>query len=129
MARKTGQIIRRGPEAWIVRIYAGRDPETGKRQYVGKCIHGGLRAAQAHLNKMLAERDLGRNIRSSRQTLGQYLDHWLDICARPRLRAKSFRDYTSLLARYIRPRLGTRPLGELSAAEMPRLLRRYSQRR
>jgi integrase len=114
MARKTGQIIRRGESIWLVRIYAGRDPETGKRTYIGKAIHGGL-------NKMLAERDLGRNIRSSRQTLGQFLDHWLDICARPRLRAKSFRDYSSLLARYIRPRLGARPLGELSAAEIQTL--------
>jgi hypothetical protein len=41
---------------------------------------------------MLAERDLGRNIRSSRQTLGQYLDHWLDTSAQPRLRAKGFPD-------------------------------------
>jgi hypothetical protein len=63
---------------------------------------------------MLAERDLGRNIRSSRQTLSMYLDHWLSICARPRLRVKSFRDYSTLLARYVRPRLGSRPLGELS---------------
>jgi hypothetical protein len=53
--------------------------------------------------------------------LGQYLDHWLDICARPRLRVKSFRDYLSLLARYIRPRLGSRPLGELSGAEIQTL--------
>jgi hypothetical protein len=36
MARKTGQIIRCGPETWLVRIYAGRDPETGKRRYIGK---------------------------------------------------------------------------------------------
>ena len=70
---------------------------------------------------MHAERDLRRDIRSSRQTLDQYLDRWLDICARPRLRAKSFRDYTSLLARYIRPRLGSRPLGEISAAEIQTL--------
>jgi integrase len=105
----------------MVRIYVGRDPETGKRKYIGKAIHGGLRAAQAHLNLMLGQRDLGRNIRSSRQTLSQYLDHWLDICARPRLRVKSFRDYSSLLARYIRPRLGSRPLGELSAAEIQTL--------
>jgi integrase len=121
MARKTGQIIRRGESTWLVRIYTGRDPATGKRTYVGKALHGGLRAAQAHLNKMLAERDLGRNIRSSRQTLGQYLDHWLDICARPRLRAKSFRDYSILLARYIRPRLGSRPLGDISSAEIQTL--------
>lgn len=121
MARKTGQIIRRGASTWLVRIYAGRNPETGKRQYIGKSIQGGLRAAQAHLNRMLAERDLGRNIRSSRQTLGQYLDHWLEISAQPRLRAKSFRDYTGLLARYVRPRLGARPLGELTPAEIQTL--------
>jgi hypothetical protein len=54
----------------MVRIYVGRDPETGKRKYIGKAIHGGLRAAQAHLNLMLGQRNLGRNIRSSRQTFG-----------------------------------------------------------
>jgi hypothetical protein len=121
MVRKIGQIIRRGSSTWLVRIYVGRDPETRRRKYVGKFIHGGLRSAQAHLNRMLAERDLGRNIRSSRQTVGQYLDHWLDICARPRLRAKSFRDYSSLLARYVRPNLGSRSFGELSSAEIQTL--------
>jgi len=85
MVRKIGQIIRRGPKTWLVRIYVGRDRETRRRKYVGKFVHGGLRSAQAHLNCMLSERDLGRNICSSRQTVGQYLDHWLDICARPRL--------------------------------------------
>ena len=121
MARKTGQIVRRGPTTWLVRIYVGRDSETRRRRYVGKFIHGGLRSAQAHLNRMLAERDLGRNIRSSRQTLSMYLDHWLNICARPRLRIKSFRDYSTLLARYVRPRLGSRLLGELSSGEIQAL--------
>jgi hypothetical protein len=101
MARKTGQIIRRGLQLWMVRIYVGRDPETRKRNYIGKSITGGLRAAQAHLTHMLAERDLGRNIRSSKQTLAEYLDHWLDICARPRLRAKSFHDYTAPQTRLV----------------------------
>jgi hypothetical protein len=100
MTRKTGQIIRRGPQMWIVRIYIGRDLETGRRKYIGKSAQGRLRVAQTHLNRMLAERDLGRNIRSSRQTLGQYLDHWLEICACLRLWAKSFRDYSTLLARH-----------------------------
>jgi integrase len=117
MARKIGQIIRRGPSTWLVRIYVGRNPVTRKRRYIGKFIHGGLRSAQAHLNRMLAERDLGRNICSSRQTLSMYLDHWLNICARPRLRVKSFRDYSTLLARYVRPRLGSRLLGELSPGD------------
>jgi len=97
MARKTGQIVRRVPTTWLVRIYVGRDSETRRRRYVGKFIHGGLRSAQAHLDRMLAERNLGRNIRSSWQTLDMYLDHWLNICACPRLQVKSFRDYSNLL--------------------------------
>lgn len=56
----------------MVRIYVGRNSETRRRRYIGKFIHGGLRSALAHLNRMLAERDLGRNIISSRQTVGQY---------------------------------------------------------
>jgi hypothetical protein len=45
MARKTGQIIRRGSSTWLVCIYVGRDPDTRRRKYIGKFIHGGLRIA------------------------------------------------------------------------------------
>ena len=123
MVRKTGQIIRGGSSIWLVRIYVGHNPEARRRRYIGRFIHGGLRSAQAHLNRMLSERDLDRNIRSARQTVGQYLDHWLNICARPRLRAKSFCDYSNLLARYVRSRLGTRPFGELCRQKFDALQR------
>jgi len=93
VARKVGQIIRRGDRAWLVRVYNGRDPESKKRKYLNQTVHGGLRDAQSHLNKMLGERDRGRNLDSSKHTLNQYLDGWLDVCARPRLRVKSFEDY------------------------------------
>jgi hypothetical protein len=82
MTRKTGQIIGRGPRTWLVRVYNGRDPETKNRKYLNKTIHGGLRDAQAHLNKMLGKRDGGRNLDSSKLTLNQYLDRWLDPCRR-----------------------------------------------
>lgn len=97
MARKVGQIVRRGARTWLVRVYNGRDPESKKRKYLNKTVRGGLRDAQSHLNKMLGERDRGRNLDSSKQTLNQYLDRWLEVCAKPRLRAKSFQDYEGLL--------------------------------
>ena len=71
---------------------------------VRRIIHGGLRAAHAHLNRKLSERDLGHNIRSLRQTHGQYLDHRPSTFARWRLRANSFRD-CRVIARHIRPGL------------------------
>lgn len=33
MARKLGQIIARGQSTWLVRVYQGRDPQTGTRKY------------------------------------------------------------------------------------------------
>jgi len=59
MARKVGQIVGRGPRNWLVRVYNGRNPETKKRNSLNQTIHRGLRDAQAHLNKMLGERDRG----------------------------------------------------------------------
>ena len=91
MAGKVGQIIRRGTRTWLVRVYSGRDVETKKRTYLNQTIQSGLRDAQGHLNKMLGERDRGRKLDSSKQTLNQYLGRWLDLCAKPRS-AKSVRE-------------------------------------
>ena len=123
MARKVGQIIRRDTRTWLVRVYSGRDPETKRRKYLNQTIHGGLRDAQAHLNKMLSERDRGRRLDSSRQTLNQYLDSWLELCAKPRLRAKSLKDYEGLLRRYVRPRLGLLALASISPLDIQELYR------
>jgi integrase len=123
MARKVGQIVRRGDRTWLVRVYNGRDPESKKRRYLNKTVRGRLRDAQSHLNKMLGERDGGRNLDSSKQTLNQFLDRWLEVCAKPRLRAKSFQDYEGLLRRYVRPCLGAKTLATVSAFDIQMLYR------
>ncbi|WP_109488526.1 tyrosine-type recombinase/integrase [Occallatibacter savannae] len=51
-------------------------------------------------------------------TLNEYLDRWLHLAARPRLRAKSYADYAALLARYIRPSLGGHTLQDLKPLEI-----------
>ena len=42
-------------------------------------VQGGLRDAQSQLNKMLSERDRGRNLDSSKQMLNQYLGSAVSI--------------------------------------------------
>lgn len=54
-----GQIIARGRRVFLVRVFLGRDPSTGKRLYHNKTIHGGKKDAEAYLAEMLRERDLG----------------------------------------------------------------------
>ena len=122
MARKQGQIIARGQNTWLVRIYQGRDPETGTRKYLNQTIHGSFREAQRFLNLKLQQRDLRRAPRAAAITLNQFLDQWLATVAKTRLRARTFHDYESLLRLYIRPVLGTRLIGTIGQMQMQLLL-------
>jgi hypothetical protein len=93
MARKPGQIIARGQSTWLVRIYQGRDPQTGTRKYLNQTVHGQLREAQRFLNLKLQQRDKTGSLRAAAISLNQFLDQWLTTVARPKLRARTFYDY------------------------------------
>src|SRR5712692_6319758 len=118
MAGKAGQIIPRGERTWLVRVFMGRDSESGKRKYVNKTIHGTLRDAQAYLSRSQRDRDLGVFFEPSRMSLDGYLDKWLETAAKPKLRAKTHRDYEALLRRYVRPALGSRQASKIEPLEI-----------
>ncbi len=118
MGRRQGQIIPRGDHRWLVRIFLGLDPETRRRRYSNRTLRGSFRSAQHYLSGRLAECEQGRELAGEDLTLNQYLDRWLDLAARPKLRAKSFRDYRALLGRYIRPSLGERRLLSLAPLDI-----------
>src|SRR5437763_12440205 len=118
MAGKAGQIIPRGERTWLVRVFMGRDSESGKRKYVNKTIHGTLRDAQAYLSRSQRDRDLAVFFEPSRISLDGYLDKWLETAAKPKLRAKTHRDYEALLRRYVRPALGSRPASKIEPLEI-----------
>ena len=99
LARKTGQIVGRGRQRWLVRVFLGRDHQTRKRRYLNRTIHGPARRAQEYLIKMLHERDLGRGLQGAEITLNEFLDRWLDTAAKPKLRDKSYESYENLLRR------------------------------
>jgi hypothetical protein len=65
MARKAGQLIARGQSTWLVRVYLGRDPQTGTRKYRNQTLHGSFREAQRFLNLKLQQRDNGRVSRAA----------------------------------------------------------------
>lgn len=128
LARKQGQIIARGERRWLVRVYLGRDRQTRRRRYHNRTIRGPLGAAQRYLNARLREREQGRDLVSSELTLNEYLDRWLEMAARPKLRAKSYSDYESLLRLYIRPALGERMLRGVSPMEIQGVYQRMHER-
>ena len=118
MARPAGQIVQRGPRLWLVRIFLGRDPSTGRRKYHNKSVRGAKKDAQQYLTAALRERDLGSFAKPSSEPLGAYLDRWLETAARPKLKARTYRDYETLLKRYVRPSLEGRPLAKVTPLDM-----------
>jgi integrase len=74
---------------------------------------GTRKDAQAYLNQAQRDRDLGMFFEPSRMSLDQYLDKWLETAAKPKLRAKTHRDYEALLKRYVRPALGARSVSKI----------------
>jgi hypothetical protein len=118
MAWKAGQIIARGASTWVVRVYLGRDPQTGTRKYHNQTIHGPFREAQRFLNLKLQQRDNGRVSRAVVVSLNQLLDQWLTTVVKARVRPRTFRDYETLLRLHIRPVLGGRLIATISQIDL-----------
>ena len=123
-----GQIVPRGERTWLVRVFIGRDSDTGKRQYQNKTIHGTKKDAQRYLTESLRDRDMGIVVEPETSSLGRYLDKWLESSAKPRLRTKTLDDYRKLLARYVRPVLGGRPLAKIRPLEIQTLYQGMQER-
>lgn len=113
-----GQLIKRGESKWLVRIFTGR--RAGKRQYYSKMIHGNKKDAQRYLNEKLRERDLGGITKPSKQTVSEYLGHWLAHSVKNRVREKTWRDYAGLANRYLIPSIGDTRLCDLSSDDIAR---------
>jgi integrase len=115
-----GQVIKRGDDTWLVRIFTGRDAQ-GKRRYLNKTIKGKKKDADTYLSKTQAAISTGTFIEPSLSTLSEYLDKWLETAARPRVSERTFADYKALLERYVREPLGGKKLSDLRTLDIQAL--------
>jgi integrase len=119
-ANTAGQIIPRGGDTWLVRIFMGRDGQ-GKRRYLNKTIKGKKKDAQDYLSKTLTAISAGTFVEPSPLTVGEYLDKWLESAARPRLRERTLSDYKDKLDRYVRPLIGGKRLCDVRPLDIQAL--------
>lgn len=117
MARSAGQIIERGERTFQVRVFLGRDG-AGKKQYYYQTVHGTLTDAKRILRQLLVKHDAGELRRGDPQTLGEYLKHWLQAAAKPRLRERTHLEYERQLDRYVIPALGASRLQKLTPLQI-----------
>lgn len=110
-----GNIYRRGDGRWAARISAGY--RNGKR--ARRWVYGKTRAEAAKkLRQTIEAHQLGSLVEPGRVTVGQFLTRWLEDCARPRLRLRTFGSYAQVVRSHIAPSLGPIPIQRLAPSQV-----------
>jgi len=112
-----GQIIKRGDNTWLVRIFTGRDAQ-GKRRYLNKTVRGTKKDANTYLSNTLAAMSTGAFVEPVKLTVDEYLNKWLELAAKPRLRERTLDDYSEKLNRYVRPVIGAQRLSDVRSLDV-----------
>lgn len=120
MARSEGQIIQRskgfGKKGQTFQI---RCPGPhGKK--VSETVQGTRKDAQKRLKELLVEVANGFHIDKSKETLRQYLEHWLEVKSRE-VAERTIFGYAEKLRSYVWDTLGPKPLQSLNMNDIEKL--------
>ena len=100
-----GSIRPRAKGTWQLRYDAPADG-TGKRRYVSETVKGTKAKAQTVLRERLAALESGTYVNRSKETVGRFLDSWVDGYAVTHTSPRTLVGYKGNISRYIVPALG-----------------------
>jgi integrase len=111
-----GQVIPRGKNTWLLRVFLGRDGQTGKRQYYNETFYGGRKEAGETLLDALRDRKQGKiTIGAAKLTVSALLD---DLLRDYRVNGQSI-DWAEIVANtHLRPFLGEVRISKFSTSHV-----------
>ena len=122
-----GNIRKRKDGRWEGRYTAGRDPVTGKA--IVKSVLGKTQAeVKEKLKKAIAESEQLDVRRAGMYTVGEWMDLWYEVYAKPRIRESTAVYYKMFIDTHIRPRLGNIKLNQLQTMDVQRLYNELRER-
>jgi integrase len=116
-----GSIDERGQDHWRLRYRI-----DGKR-FVAT-VSGTKAEAKARLRELLHAGDTGEHIEPSKITLAQWAEQWLALLDRGLVTTRTRERYGQVLASYVLPTLGSRPIQKITAIEIDRVYAVLEQR-
>jgi site-specific recombinase XerD len=117
-----GHLEQRGPDAWRLVVYRGRDRATGRRRYERRLFHGSEEDAHVALARFIVElADANFELDPRQLTVGDLLDLWYDH-VQPDLEATTAETYRHELG-YVPDRLRALPLRRLTTEHLEELYR------
>lgn len=110
-----GNIYRRADGRWEGRLRVGyQNGKAARRSVFGKTRSEAARK----LRGLIESHDNGSLQGPLKLTVGQFLHKWLEDCARPKLRPRTFITYAQVIRTHVEPTLGRIPLRQLTPAHV-----------
>jgi integrase len=110
------EIKNRGRNTWLVRIFMGRHPLTGKTQYENKTIHGTKRDAEQWAAERERDRDLGVAA-PSKATMSDLFD---SLLLDYKVNAKDLKWADGIVRNHLRPFFGAMRIGKVDTDAVKR---------
>jgi len=108
-----GTIRKRYAGSYTVIVDLGRDPGTGKRRQLWRSVKGTKKDAERLLVELLHERDTGLERPVGRQTVGQYLERWLEDYVASSVAPSTASRYVGIVRKRLIPAFGSVELTQL----------------
>ncbi|MBA7707894.1 putative prophage phiRv2 integrase [subsurface metagenome] len=108
-----GHIRQRSKGSWTIWVDLGRDPETGKRKQQTMTVRGSKKDAERELRAVLTRIEGGAYVKPAKQTVGEYLNQWLQDYAKQSLSPRGFERYQGIIHRHLTPAFGKIQLTQL----------------
>ncbi|MCP5034478.1 MAG: tyrosine-type recombinase/integrase [Actinomycetia bacterium] len=118
--------LKREPDYWELRVYAGRDPVTNKRRYVSRGFRGGKREANNALAQLVAEVDR-EGIRTE-ATISRLLNTHIDHLATRGRQQRTIDGYRSIARAIAKDPLGNQPLKKVTVKTVDDFYDRLAKR-
>lgn len=119
--RRRGSIKQRSPGRWSIIVNLGKDPETGKWRQHWETVKGNKQQAEQRLTELLREQDMGGFVKPTQDTLGEYLQQWLDTVVEFRNQPRTIDGYETIVRKHLVPHLGRILLSKLTAGHLEKL--------
>jgi Phage integrase, N-terminal SAM-like domain len=113
-------IVQRGESVYLVRVYLGRDPITRKRIEINEMVYGDREDAERREQILKNKAKKGSITRTSRMTVKQLVEFYLDTTKRRRSEA-SQRNLRRFLELYVLPYIGSHQITKIKTSDIQRL--------
>lgn len=116
----SGSVYQRASDGrWIAVLDLGWVDGKRKRKYYSAPTE---REATNKLNRALGDLARGKIIPTDSQTVGEFLDYWLEHVAKPSVRPKTYNGYADVVRLHLKPTLGKIKLEKLTPQHVNKLI-------